>query len=199
MSRYFDNDPSLPHEDCSYSFEVASRRFTISSDSGVFSKGGLDDGSRLLLETIVKTDLGTNILDLGCGIGPIGLVLACFDPKRHVVLADVNLRALQKAKENAIALGVESQVEVVESDVYSSLQKQTFSTIVTNPPIRAGKKVTYAMYAGALSHLNEGGRLILVIRKQQGASSCKAYLESLYSKVELAAQKKGYRILIATK
>ena len=198
MSRYFDNDPSLPHEDCSYSFEIASRRFTISSDSGVFSKGGLDDGSRLLLETIVKTDLGDHILDLGCGVGPIGLILASFDPARRLVLADVSRRALDLARKNAASLGLSDRVEVVESDVYSGISS-TFDCIVTNPPIRAGKKVTYAMYAGALSHLNEGGRLILVIRTKQGAESCFAYLQTLFGKVECVKQKKGYRILIATK
>lgn len=198
MGQYFDNDPSLPHKERTYTCKVKGREFTFHSDSGVFSKDGIDDGSMLLLETIAEADLGEKILDLGCGIGPIGLILASFDSKRKLVLSDVNERALSLAKANAKALGVESQVEVILSDVYENISA-SFSTIVTNPPIRAGKKVTYAMYAGALSHLNEGGCLILVIRKAQGAESCKRYLETLYSSVSIAASKKGYRILIAKK
>ncbi|MBQ9456895.1 MAG: class I SAM-dependent methyltransferase [Bacilli bacterium] len=198
MPQYFDNDETVIHENRTYSFTLLGKGFTLESDAGVFSKDGLDDGSRLLLETIVKTDLGTEILDLGCGIGPIGLVLASFDEKRHVTMADVSRRSLEKARQNAVALGVETQVSIIESDIYSNIEA-SFTTIVTNPPIRAGKKVTYAMYAGAIDHLNEGGRLVLVIRKQQGASSCKRYLETLFSKVEVVAQHKGYRILIATK
>ncbi|MBQ2494345.1 MAG: class I SAM-dependent methyltransferase, partial [Bacilli bacterium] len=198
MPQYFDNVETLAHEDISFSYKLFGENFTLKSDAGVFSKDGLDDGSRLLLETIAKTDLGTEILDLGCGVGPIGLTLAKLDPRRHVTLADVNLRALECAKANAKSLGVETQVDIISSDVYSSIPK-TFSTIVTNPPIRAGKKVTYAMYAGAVSHLNEGGSLILVIRKQQGAPSCQRYLETLFQSVSVVAQHKGYRILIAKK
>ena len=198
MPQYFDNVAGLAHQDLSFSYELFGKRFTLKSDAGVFSKDGLDDGSRLLLETIAKTDLGSSILDLGCGVGPIGLTLAALDESRHVTLADVNLRALDCCRENARALGVSSRVTILESDVYSNITP-AFSTIVTNPPIRAGKKVTYAMYAGAVSHLNEGGSLILVIRKAQGADSCQRYLETLFPSVSRVAQSKGYRILIAKK
>ena len=198
MPQYFDNVEDLAHENITFSYKLFGETFTLKSDAGVFSKDGLDDGSRFLLETIAKTDLGSDILDLGCGVGPIGLTLAKLDPSRHLTLADVNLRALDCARSNAKALGVEGQVEILQSDVYENIDK-TFSTIGTNPPIRAGKKVTYAMYAGALSHLNEGGSLILVIRKAQGAPSCQRYLETLFKEVSVVASHKGYRILIAKK
>lgn len=198
MPQYFDNDENLAHDVHSYRFTLFGESYTLQSDAGVFAKDGLDDGSRLLLETIAKTDLGTNILDLGAGVGPIGLILAHLDHARHVTLADVNARALDCCAKNAVTLGVADRVEIIPSDVYLNLHSK-FSTIVTNPPIRAGKKVTYAMYAGAPNHLIDGGKLILVIRKQQGAESCEAYLRTLFPKVERLAQKKGYRILMATK
>lgn len=198
MPQYFDNNENLAHDEHPYNFELMGEKYTFQSDSGVFSKDGLDDGSRLLLETIAKTDLGTNILDLGAGVGPIGLILAHLDHDRRVTLVDVNDRALDCCKKNAVTLGVANQVEIIHSDVYLNIHSK-FSTIVTNPPIRAGKKVTYAMYAGAPDHLIEGGKLIIVIRKQQGAESCEAYLKTLFPKVEKVAQKKGYRILVATK
>lgn len=198
MGQYFDNDPSLGHAEIIQRFDLLGESFALRSDLGVFSKDGLDDGTRLLLETIAKTDLGNRILDLGCGIGTIGLLLAHFDSKRFITLADVNERALALASQNASSLGVGEQVEIVESDVYSHINAD-YDTIVTNPPIRAGKKVTYAMYQGALGHLHQGGRLILVIRVKQGAPSCERFLQTLYPKVEKKAQKKGYRILIATK
>lgn len=198
MPQYFDNNEELSHDFHQYSFSLLGEEFSFISDSGVFCKDGLDDGSRLLLETIAKTDLGNSILDMGCGIGPIGLLLAHFDKNRHVTLVDVNRRALDCAKQNAAKLGLSSRVDIFESDVYSNINS-SFSTIVTNPPIRAGKKVTCAMYAGAISHLNEGGQLILVIRKQQGASSCQEYLKTIFKEVEVVKSKKGYRILIAKK
>lgn len=198
MPQYFDNNEELSHDFHQYSFSLLGEEFSFISDSGVFCKDGLDDGSRLLLETIAKTDLGNSILDMGCGIGPIGLLLAHFDKNRHITLVDVNRRALDCAKQNAAKLGLSSRVDIFESDAYSNINS-SFSTIVTNPPIRAGKKVTYAMYAGAISHLNEGGQLILVIRKQQGASSCQEYLKTIFKEVEVVKSKKGYRILIAKK
>ena len=198
MGHYFENDESLTHENILQHFSLLGESFTLHSDRGVFSKDALDDGTRLLLETIAKTDLGDEILDLGCGIGTIGLLLAHFGEQRPITLADVIRRALDLARTNASTLGVGDRVEIRESDVYANIPT-SFDTIVTNPPIRAGKKVTYAMYAGAISHLNEGGRLILVIRKQQGASSCEAYLKTLFPSVEKVAQHKGFRILIAKK
>jgi len=199
MAQYFENDDSLQHKDIPINFSLLGENFSLISDIGVFSKDVLDDGSRLLLETIAKVDLGSKILDLGCGVGPIGLLLAHFDTRRFVTLVDVNLRALECANRNASNMGLNSRVCIKESNVYSSLLNESFDSIVTNPPIRAGKKVTYAMYAGAISHLNKDGKLILVIRKQQGAESCQRYLETLFSKVEKIAQHKGYRIIVATK
>lgn len=198
MSHYFEDDPNLAHNYRTYSFDLFGRTFSLQTDDGVFSKDGLDDGSKLLLETISKMDLGNEILDLGCGIGPIGLVLASIDPHRHIILSDVNPRALACCRDNAKHLGVENQVEVVESDIYEKIPNK-FTTIVTNPPIRAGKAVTYAIYKGAISHLNEEGCLILVIRKQQGADSCMKYLQTIFPHVEVLASKKGYKVLQAYK
>ena len=86
---------------------------------------------------------------------------------------------------------------------FLNLQKvilnNNFDTITLNPPIRAGKKVTYAMYAGAVDHLVEGGSLIIVIRKAQGAESAKTYLESIFSNVRILNKKKGFWIIQATK
>jgi 16S rRNA (guanine1207-N2)-methyltransferase len=158
----------------------------------------LDDGTRLLLETIAQADLGEKILDLGCGAGPIGLILAHLDPKRSITLSDVNLRALELARENAKLLGVEPQVEIVASDVYHSIDS-IYDTIVSNPPIRAGKIVTYAMYDGAPSHLTKEGKLIIVIRKQQGALSAFAHLQSLFQDVKVLRSHKGYQVILAAK
>ncbi len=198
MAHYFTNNEDLGHENITINFTLLEEKFTLKSDLGVFSKRSLDDGTRLLLETIAKMDLGENILDVGCGVGPIGLILAHLDSERHVTMCDVNLRALELAKTNANLLGLESQVEIVSSDVYSNINS-TFDTIVSNPPIRAGKGVTYRIYDEASRHLNDGGKLIIVIRKQQGAPSVYAHLASLFSKVEYLESHKGYKVIIAYK
>ena len=197
MPQYFDNDPSLGHENLVLEFELFGEKYSLKSDKGVFSKNELDHGTRFLLETIAHLDLGHDILDLGCGVGPIGLILARIDPNRHVTLSDVNLRALELAKRNASILGVSSQTEIKESDVYSNLSSTTYDSIISNPPIRAGKKITYAIYDEAPSHLKEGGSLYIVIRKQQGADSAKRHIETIFQNVEILAKSKGYWVIKA--
>src|SRR5574344_1640826 len=199
MPQYFDNVEGLGHQNLTLHFTLKGESYSLKSDRGVFSKDSLDDGTRYLLETILQADLGTHLLDVGCGIGPIGLILAKADPKRHVTLSDVNLRALDLAKANAESLGVAAQVEIIPSDVYTSIS-HPYDTIVSNPPIRAGKKVTYRIYDEAPSHLVEGGRLIVVIRRQQGAESVLSHLQSLFNnKVEILDRHKGYYVIAATK
>lgn len=198
MPQYFDNDPALGHEDIAVEFTLLGEHYSLKSDCGVFSKDSLDDGTRLLLETILQADLGTRLLDVGCGYGPIGLILAKADPSRHVALSDVNERALTLSAVNAERLGVTAQVEIINSDVYTNISS-TYDTIVSNPPIRAGKEVTYRLYEGARDHLFPGGRLIIVIRKKQGAESAQAHIATLFKEVEVLASHKGYRVIAATK
>lgn len=198
MAQYFDNVEIENAKLYSYTAEIKGNKYPLLGTDGTFSKDGLDNGSKLMLETIFQADLGKRILDLGCGTGPIGLILAASDPQRHVTMVDVNERALELAKVNAKNIGVSEQVEIVKSDVYHNINS-TFDTIISNPPIRAGKKVTYSIYEGASTHLVEGGSLIIVIRRKQGADSVMKYMKELFGNVEVLASKKGYRVLKSRK
>lgn len=196
MPQYFDNVEGMEHQNLTIEFDILDQHYSFKSDKGVFSKNKLDFGTKLLIETILesKVSLGERVLDLGCGAGPIGLILAHLDPLRQVTLADVNERALELCKKNADNLGVSKQIEIVNSDVYLNVHS-TFDTIISNPPIRAGKRVTYRIYDEASSHLNDNGSLIIVIRKEQGALSVKAHLEEIFDNVTVLDRKKGYYII----
>ncbi len=198
MPQYFDNVDISDRKTYHYNAIINGVSYPFNGTDGTFSKDSLDDGTKLLLETIVQADLGNKILDLGCGAGPIGLILAATDSSRFVTMCDVNLTALDLAKQNAVLNGVSERVEIVESDVYHNINS-SYDTIVSNPPIRAGKKVTYAIYEGASAHLCPGGSLIIVIRRKQGADSVKDYLNDLFGNVSVLASHKGYRVLKATK
>lgn len=198
MSHYFENDASLGHSPRNVEYVFNNVSFTLESDVGVFSKNKLDKGSELLIETLLPLELGNNLLDLGCGIGVIGLTLAYFHPGLNLVLSDVNTRALGLCSANAATLKLGQRVTVLQSDIYTEIEGK-FDSIVSNPPIRAGKKVTYEIYRGALTHLIDGGSLYIVVRKQQGAISVKSYLEELFGNVTVLARDKGYYILKATK
>lgn len=177
---------------CEFTFRGVPLRFQ--TDAGVFSRGELDQGTRLLLDAL--PELTGDVLDLGCGWGAIGVSLAKTMPACRVTMADVNLRALSLAGDNAARAGV--ACETVESDGFASLEGRLFDAVVTNPPIRAGKQVIYKMFDDARAHLRAGGSLWLVIRKQQGAESCIRYLGSIGYAVEKKARSAGFWVLRAT-
>ena len=190
MGHYFTNE-KLPSDIKKTECFVLGNKFTFFTDNGVFSKDGLDFGSRLLLETIPLEEVGGKILDMGCGYGVFGIILSKITSS-YVDMVDVNLRALHLAERNAKLNGV-SNVNIFESNVYENVSGK-YSTIVTNPPIRAGKKVVYDILMNAKDYLEENGKLFLVIRKEQGAKSLIVDLKKIYT-VEVLEKSKGFYIL----
>ena len=194
--QYYTREPgseSRPAE-CDFLFRGQALHFT--TDAGVFSRGELDPGTRLLLDAL-PAPLSGDILDLGCGWGPIGISVKAAWPETRVTLADVNLRALDWSRKNAVRN--RADVTCVESDGFTALEGCLFDAVLTNPPIRAGKQVLYRLFADAHTHLKPGGSLFLVIRKQQGAESCIKYLKTVYASVEKLDRSAGYWVLQAVK
>ncbi|MBW4084671.1 class I SAM-dependent methyltransferase [Paenibacillus sp. S150] len=194
---YYSQQPEARHDRRTIETVLRGKSLRFTSDAGVFSKGDIDYGSRVLIEAMDIPD-GSSVLDVGCGYGPIGISAAYLAPKGHVTMIDINGRAAQLARENARNNGIVN-VTVMESDVLSAVKGQKFDVIVTNPPIRAGKAVVHQIFEEAYEHLYEGGTLWIVIQKKQGAPSAAAKLESLFPVVEEAGKDKGYRIIRAQK
>ena len=198
MGHYYDSDPQSASKIREIKFEIYGREVTLKSDNGVFSKNRVDEGSLAFLKVILPLDLGNNILDLGCGYGTIGLTLAIAKKEARVTLADINTRALAMCKRNADAYDLGQRVTILQSDIYEKIEGP-YDSIVVNPPIRAGKAVTYRMYEEAKQYLIDGGSLFIVIRKAQGAESASRYIESLFGNVTLLKRDKGYYIYQAVK
>ena len=198
MSHYYSFDENLTSKPRSVTYSIDGIKFELESDIGVFSKNKLDFGSEVLIRSLLPENLGNTLLDLGCGIGPIGLTLAYFHPELNVVCSDVNTRALSLCEQNAHKLKLDKRVTCLQSDIYLEIEGK-FQSIVSNPPIRAGKKVTYEIYKGAKEHLVDGGSLYIVVRKAQGAKSVKDYLEELYGNVTVLDKSNGYHVLKSTK
>ena len=191
MGQYFDNE-KLPSKMVKTSAVILGKKFTFFTDNGVFSKDGLDFGSRLLLETIPLDEVGGKVLDMGCGYGVFGItlnkVLSC-----SVDMVDVNLRALHLSEINAKETQC-SNVRIFESFTYSNIDSK-YTSIVTNPPIRAGKKVVYDIVMNAKKYLEVDGKLFVVIRKEQGAKSLIKNLQENGYKVDILEKKSGFFIL----
>ncbi len=192
--QYYTADPTSESKPMPCAFPYRGHGLNFMTDAGVFSKGELDAGSRLLLDALPA--LTGDVLDLGCGWGAIGVAIAKANKAANVTMADVNHRALGLCKENCTRNGVSA--EVIESDGMAAVMGRTFDAVVTNPPIRAGKQVIYKMFADAAKSLNPGGALYLVIRKQQGAESCVKYLKTLYAEVEKLDKSAGFWVLKAS-
>ncbi len=191
MSQYFENDSKLKSEIQERDVFVLEKKFLFYTDHGVFSKKGVDYGSRLLLESLLKEDIKAPFLDVGCGVGILGIVLN----KVYGVdgdLIDVNRRAIHLTKRNIKANNCVN-LDVFESNCYSNITKK-YHLIITNPPIRAGKKIVYTILEEAKEHLFPDGVLYFVVRKEQGAKSILSDMIKKYD-VTIIERKKGFFIV----
>ena len=191
---YYTENPNSAHDEREVTIRILGLELRFTTDAGTFSRDGLDRGTEVLLEALPP--MTGHVLDLGCGWGAIGVSVARANPGCRVVMADVNRRALQLSRDNLERN--HTTAEVIESDGMAQVLDRTFDAVITNPPIRAGKQVIYKMFADAAAHLNQGGALYLVIRKQQGAESCVKYLKTLFGQVEKLDKSGGFWVLKAS-
>ncbi|MCA1032753.1 class I SAM-dependent methyltransferase [Bacillus timonensis] len=195
---YYTKNPSVNSNPKVWQYELKGHRYTFTSDTGVFSKKEVDFGSKLLIDTFVLPSSSGDVLDVGCGYGPIGLTTAKENPEVHVDMVDINERAVNLATENAKLNGV-SNVSIYSSDLFENVTKTGFAAILSNPPIRAGKKVVHHIFEESFNRLIIGGELWIVIQKKQGAPSAIEKLSEIYGEVEVVEKKKGYFIIKAVK
>lgn len=191
MSQYFDNDKSIKSDKKLISFNFDNKKYNIYSDNGVFSKDRFDYGTRVLLDSININELSGNVLDLGCGIGVVGVILGTINKNINIDMVDVNERAISLAKENISLNGVTADVFI--SDVYSNVNKK-YDYIITNPPIRAGKEVIRKFLLGGYDYLNDNGILYFVMRKDHGVKSMIKELENKYI-VSIINKDKGFYVV----
>ena len=196
-SHYFKNDSNVKSEERLIRFHFRGKLFELFSDNGVFSKNGLDEGSNILIEYILKLPLNGRLLDMGCGYGPIGLTLATFFENSFVDMFDINERAVNLARKNQEKLGIKN-VEIGVSDGFKNI-KNEYNFIFINPPIRAGKQVIYKMFEDSFASLCNDGNLVIVIRKSHGAPSAQKKLIEIFGNCEIKEKNKGYYILQSTK
>ncbi|WP_299165308.1 class I SAM-dependent methyltransferase [uncultured Arthrobacter sp.] len=191
---YFSASPSGPDRRRPLSVSLGGRNRELVTSGGIFSPDGVDKGTAILLSEVPPPS-GSNLLDIGCGWGPLALTMAMQAPQANVTAIDVNERSLELTRENARRLGLTNVTAVLPDDVSADI---SFDTIWSNPPIRIGKEALHELLLRWLPRLAPGGTAWLVVQKNLGADSLQRWLaDQLPSDydVDRAATSKSFRIL----
>lgn len=198
MQHYFIDKPHTEADYFEFNDSVLGLDLCFRSCDSIFSKNKIDDGTRSLLEAVnKKCELKGFGLDLGCGLGVIAIALI----KKYNLkfdMVDINNTAVKLSKENLIKNNVQKNANVFYSDGFSEV-KGNYDFIITNPPIKTGKKLLFELMQGAYNHLNSNGQLLLVIRKDHGMESLKKHINSIFGNCEIVDRNKGFYILKSVK
>ena len=189
--QYFENNNNLKSELRKINYNYKDYNFSFYSDLGVFSKDKIDEGSKLLAETyFLNGNKNISVLDVGCGIGFLGITIAKI-MNCNVDMIDINDRALHLSKMN----NKENKTDcnIFKSNIYSSINKK-YDCIITNPPIRAGKKVYLTIINDSFNHLNENGELWFVMRTNHGVKTVIKNLKEKYQ-VDVLNKSLGFYVV----
>ena len=193
--QYFAGQPAAAHRPGTVHVLLPGLHLELLTDSGVFSPRRLDPGTRLLLDTAPPPPASGDLLDLGCGYGPLALVLAARSPGARVWAVDVNARARALTARNAARAGL-ANVRCATPD--DAALPATLDLIWSNPPIRIGKDALRAMLTFWLERLAPGAPSYLAVQRNLGSDSLQRWLDGAGWQAERAAARAGYRILRVT-
>ena len=195
MSQYFTNDENLKSEYRNIIYKYKDYVFNFTSDLGVFSKDRVDYASKLLVENYFKVGRkNVNVLDVGCGYGFIGITISKIMDSR-VDMIDVNKRAVHLSNLNIKNMNVDAVSFI--SDIYSNIDKK-YDVIISNPPIRAGKKVYMNIINNAANHLNDDGEFYFVMNKDHGAKNVIEKIKNVYD-INVLDKNKGFFVILCKK
>ena len=194
---YFSASPESELKIRTINVPIAGRTVELSTANGIFSPERVDAGTQVLLSSVPAPPPGGNLLDLGCGWGPIALTLASESSNATVWAVDVNERALDLVRRNATVMGLTNVNAVLPQDVPDDVQ---FTTIWSNPPIRVGKNELHSMLQKWMPRLEQGSDAWLVVQKNLGSDSLHRWMDDVFADtlaVTRVATNKGYRVLRA--
>ena len=190
--QYFAERPAARPRPGSVHVVTPDLHLELATDSGMFSPSRLDPGTRLLLDTAPPPPASGNLLDLGCGYGPLALVLASRSPGAHVWAVDVNTRALELCAGNAERAGLRNVRCAAPGD---PALPRAYELIWSNPPIRIGKNALHELLSTWLARLAPGAAAFLVVQRNLGSDSLQRWLESSGWPADRVAARSGYRVL----
>jgi len=189
---YFDPSPVVESRPRTFHVHLGELSFELQGDRGVFGSRGIDLGTMVLLREAPPPPPRGDILDLGCGYGPIAITLARRAPAASVWAIDINQRAVELTKANAAAAGAAGVTACRPDEVPDDVR---FDAIYSNPPVRVGKGPLHELLLTWLARLRPGGRAYLVVQRHLGSDSLAAWLATQGYEVKRLKSKKGYRVL----
>jgi 16S rRNA (guanine1207-N2)-methyltransferase len=193
--QYFSRQPGSPHRPGAVHVLLPGLHLELRTDAGVFSPRRLDPGTRLLLDAAPPPAPHGDLLDLGCGYGPLALTMAARAPEARVWAVDVNERALALTAANAAAAGLSNVRCAVPADPALPAR---FALIWSNPPVRIGKAALHQLLNSWLGRLAAGGAAYLVVQRNLGSDSLQRWLGEAGWPAERIAARAGYRVLMVT-
>ncbi len=196
MSHYYSKKQTSELQLVKINMRIGSEQIELFSGSGVFSKKKLDKGTELLMKNLLVEDKTKEVLDLGCGIGVVGVYAKKKHPGINITLSDVNIRAIQLAKKNMNLYKLEGQT--IPSDGFQKI-KQEFDLILLNPPQVAGKEVCFRLFQESYEHLKHKGILQIVARHNKGGKTLSEKMKSIFGNMEEIAKGSGYRVYVSQK
>jgi 16S rRNA (guanine1207-N2)-methyltransferase len=194
---YFSSNPKSTDRFGLIRTSLCGKTFEFLTSSSVFSKQKIDAGTRLLIETMVLPQTG-NALDIGCGYGVVGIVAAALKPNLHVVMTDVNMRAVRLAKHN-LELNRIVNAEVRYGYLYEPVEKTKFNCILSNPPVSAGMETVRTIVKQAPNVMAPKASFQMVIRSKIGAKALPTLFNETFDNCTIAGRESGYRVLIGTR
>jgi len=195
MEHYYSADQKSSQKINKIKQKIRNIEFEFYTSSGVFSKDKIDKGTLILAENMI-INKNFKVLDIGCGIGILGIVASkLFDA--NVLMTDINKRAVMLAKKNVELNNVKA--EVCQGNLYEKIKDNDFDVIISNPPQTAGKEICFRLIEEARNHLKYGGNLQLVARHNKGGKTLSKKIEEVFGNVKVIAKKAGYWVYLSEK
>jgi len=199
MSHYFSRKPISTGKTTIINTFQLGNYLQFKSQSGIFSWQEIDKGSELLIKSLKMPKNKELFLDLGCGYGFIGITLAKAYPNFDFILTDVNELAVRLARENCKLNLVEKNTIVKQGYLFQSVEGLEFHSVITNPPLMAGKKLLEELIVESFNHLKAHGSLQLVVPKKKGLSTLEKMLKTTFGSYTTLGKNAGFWALIAEK
>ena len=193
---YYSENPESELKIIEINDTVFNKKIKIKSASGLFSKDHIDKGSKLLIENAI-IEHNSSLLDLGCGYGIVGIAISKEYNIKNIMFSDINNRATQITRLNCQELKIEN-FKVRKSNGFDSI-KDSFDTILLNPPQTAGKETCFKMISDSISHINKNGTLQIVARHNKGGKTLSLKMEDIFGNVKSLIKTGGWRIYLSKK